>query len=91
MHSYIPRAAPNDANVIINIATYTIDADSLIFKNERGYESCYRYGFYEGGKMLKLVKAGWIPSYFPPKSDNGEILLTYETNITILQQKNEQT
>ncbi|MCL1974024.1 MAG: hypothetical protein FWG54_04310, partial [Bacteroidetes bacterium] len=83
IHYYIPQTGPNDQNGFINTDTYIIDADSLVCNG-----ISYRYGFYENVEKLKLVRAGWVPSTFPPKVPEGEYInLLYITNIIILQRR----
>ena len=85
VHFCIPHSGPNDPNTIVNTATYTIDGDILVCKFEWGTEDHYRYGFFEKGEKLKLVRADWTPFFSPPE---GVLITTvYIPNIIIFNQK----
>jgi len=86
IHYNIPRSGPNDSNVIVNTATFTVDEDLLVCRSDWSGEERYKYGFYENGKKLILVRADWIPSSSPP--DGVVTTDIYLANIFIYQRKN---
>ena len=82
----IPSSSQKESEIFINKGTYSIDVNFVVIKPEFGFEEKCRYGFYDNGKNLKLVRADWIPSSGPPKGVNIETV--YVTNIIIFQKRN---